>query len=389
MAATRILIVEDEGIVALDIQQQLIGLGYDVPAMAASGEDAIRKAAETRPDLVLMDIRLKGEMDGIQAAQHIQARSGIPIIYATAHSDEATLQRAKITGPFGYVLKPFETRELHIAIEIALYRHQMELQLKRYAARLEQSNRDLRDFIHIASHDLQEPLRKVQAFGARLGAEYGQALGDQGRSYLARIQKAMARMQSQIDGLMDYTRVTTNAQPFQSVDLAEIVRGVVSDMETRIKKVGGRVEVGDLPAIDADPIQIRQLISSLVGNAVKFQRTGEAPVVRIHGRRLNGRDQQTPGHFSGGEVCQLMVEDNGIGFDERYLDRIFHAFQRLHGRDEYEGTGMGLAICRKIVERHGGGITATSTPGLGTTFIVTLPIQQPSRVVANDYAAVL
>jgi PAS domain S-box-containing protein len=243
-----------------------------------------------------------------------------------------------------------------------------EESLKTYAARLERSNRELEEFAYVASHDLQEPLRKIQAFGDRLKSKHGQTLGDQGRDYLERMQNAAARMQSLIDGLLTYSRVTTKAQPFVPVDLIQVAHEVMSDLEVRIQEVGAQVDVGNLPRIEADPTQMRQLLQNLVANALKFHRPDQPPVVKLYA------DQATPNG-----VCHIFVEDNGIGFDEKYLDRIFQVFQRLHGRGEYEGSGVGLATCRKIVERHEGRITARSAPGQGATFIITLPVRQPQR----------
>ena len=238
-----------------------------------------------------------------------------------------------------------------------------EGEIRRYASQLELSNRELQDFAFVASHDLQEPLRKIQAFGDQLKAGYGERLDSEGLDYLARMHNAASRMQALIQALLNYSRVTTKARPFSLTDLASVARDVASDLEARIAETGGRVEVGDLPEIEADPTQMRQLIQNLVGNALKFHGK-EKPVVRIYGRPRDGQ-------------YAIFVEDNGIGFEEKYLDRIFTPFQRLHGRGVYEGTGIGLAICRKIVDRHGGTITAKSSPGSGSTFIVTLPAKQP------------
>jgi signal transduction histidine kinase len=249
--------------------------------------------------------------------------------------------------------------------------------LQSYAARLEQSNRELESFAYVASHDLHEPLRKVQVFADRLRAKYGQVLDDQGGDYLARMQNAATRMQALIDGLLAYSRVTTQAQPFEPVDLARLVREVVSDVEMRIEQVGGRVEVEDLPTIEADPTQMRQLMQNLIGNGLKFHREDEAPVIEVRAVNHNGEERTRPENSVGAEMCQIIVADNGIGFDEKYGDRIFQVFQRLHGRNKYEGTGIGLAICRKIVEQHGGTITAKSAAGQGATFTVTLPRHQP------------
>lgn len=243
-------------------------------------------------------------------------------------------------------------------------RKKSEAELHDYNRRLQQSNRELEDFAHVASHDLQEPLRKIQAFGDRLRSKYDQTLGDDGKDYLARMQNAANRMQTLISDLLAFARVTTKAQPSLPVDLGAIAREVVSDLEERIHRTAGKVEISELPALEADPLQMRQLLQNLIGNALKFHRAGAPPYVSIRGHE---RDDGT---------AVVEVSDNGIGFDEKHLDRIFTIFQRLHGRSEYEGTGIGLAICRKIVERHGGTISARSAPGAGATFIVTLPRRQ-------------
>jgi PAS domain S-box-containing protein len=256
-------------------------------------------------------------------------------------------------------------------------RKQVEERLRAYAAQLEQSNRELEQFASVASHDLQEPLRKIQAFGDRLEARCGDALGEQGRDYLDRMLNAASRMQILIDDLLAFSRVTTPARPLLQVELAQIAREVISDLEADIESSGGRVELAELPAVEADPVQMRQLLQNLLSNALKFRRPDEPPVVKISSRPLDPPADPTLRHLAPRQFCQLVVEDNGIGFDEKYLDRIFNPFQRLHGRSAYEGSGIGLAICRKIVERHGGAITARSAPGQGATFIVTLPLRPP------------
>jgi signal transduction histidine kinase len=262
-----------------------------------------------------------------------------------------------------------------------LERKWTERALARQAQELARSNSELEQFAHVASHDLQEPLRKILAFGDRLKTSCSQGLGDQGHDYVERMQVAAARMQTLITDLLMLSRVTTQPQPFVSVDLTKIMRETVSDMEVCIQEVGGKVHLDPLPTIEADPVQMRQLLQNLIGNALKFHRNGEPPVVQVHAVLLQDQDEaeeadttkDAPNH----PCCEIRVEDNGIGFDEKYLDRIFTPFQRLHGRSEYQGTGMGLAICRKIVERHRGQITARSRPGQGAIFSVTLPIRQP------------
>ena len=251
-----------------------------------------------------------------------------------------------------------------------------EEKLRESTAQLERSNRELQDFAYVASHDLQEPLRKIVVFGERLKEKAADRLEPETLDYLQRMQKAAARMQNLINDLLTFSRVTTKAQPFTPVNLAETAREVVDDLEGRIEMTKGRVELGDLPVVDAEPLQIRQLLQNLIGNALKFRRPDEPPVVKIQAKIISGVLPQVS-DSSPQKLCELTVSDNGIGFDEKYLDRIFNVFQRLHTRNEYEGTGMGLAIARKIVLYHGGSITAKSAPGQGATFIVTLPAIHP------------
>ncbi|NOX88821.1 MAG: PAS domain-containing protein [Calditrichaeota bacterium] len=239
-----------------------------------------------------------------------------------------------------------------------------ETTLKSYAARLEQSNRDLQEFAYIASHDLQEPVRKILAFGDRLATRYKEALDDRGKDYLERMLSASKRMQNLINSLLTFSRVETRAQPFTKVNLNEVINDVISDLELKIKKLNARVETGDLPVIDADWAQMYQLFENLIGNALKFHRDGVPPVVKIYG---------TSDYAAKPDQVVIAVEDNGIGIDPQYADRIFKPFQRLHSREEYEGFGMGLAICRRILERHGGDIILHKATNEGSTFIVILP----------------
>jgi signal transduction histidine kinase len=258
-------------------------------------------------------------------------------------------------------------------------RKRFERELKRFAYKLEQSNKELEDFTRIVSHDLQEPLWKVKMFGDRLKAGYAEVLGEKGKNYMESMYGAVTRMQLLINDLMTLSRVTIGAQPNISVDLNMVIRDVLLDLEVRIEEVKGRIETDSLPVIEADPSQMRQLFQNLIGNALKFHCEGSPPVIRISGRIADA----DPGDLSI-KLCTIEVEDNGIGFDVNYLDYIFGVFQRLHGRDEYKGTGVGLSICRKIVERHGGNITAKSREGQGSTFIVTLPVSQSSLETAEE-----
>jgi light-regulated signal transduction histidine kinase (bacteriophytochrome) len=288
---------------------------------------------------------------------------------------------------------------LFVSMDVTARQHAEE-RLRDHTHRLEQSNRELEDFAYVASHDLQEPLRKIQAFGGRLKNKFGEHLPEEGRDYVARMQSAAGRMQTLISDLLEFSRITTKARPFAPVDLNRTLLEVVSDLEMLLEQTGGTIEIGELPILHADAVQMRQLMQNLCGNALKFHRKDVTPHVRVHlltpefGERFAnfGTNQesnydentklstQRSTESSTHDFFQILVEDNGIGFDEKYLDRIFTPFQRLHGRETYSGTGIGLAICRKIVERHGGSITARSQPGTGTTFVITLPKHHDGNV---------
>jgi light-regulated signal transduction histidine kinase (bacteriophytochrome) len=178
-------------------------------------------------------------------------------------------------------------------------------------------------------------------------------------------------MSALIEDLLVFSRVTTHTRPFQRLDLTRVAEDVTQDLETVIAEAGATVRISPLPAIDADPLQMRQLLQNLVSNAIKFRSPDHAPTVTLAGTTLDGQ-------------AVLTIADDGIGFDEKYAERIFRVFERLHARDAYEGTGIGLALCRKIVERHDGSIRATSAPGAGTTFTIRLPVHHPEAAPARD-----
>jgi signal transduction histidine kinase len=235
--------------------------------------------------------------------------------------------------------------------------------LLRHAAELARSNAELEQFASIASHDLQEPLRKVQTFAAQLVATERERLSEEGQDFLDRMSRAAARMRALIDDLLMYSRVSTAGRPFAAVDLDEVVAQALSDLELRIDESHARIDVGELPTINADPVQMGQMMLNLIGNALKFRRPDVDPEVRLAARVVDG-------------IAEITVRDNGIGFDEQYATRIFRAFERLNGASAYPGTGIGLALCRKIVDRHHGTVTAESVVGQGSTFTIRLPVDQ-------------
>jgi len=254
-------------------------------------------------------------------------------------------------------------------------RHNAEMELEKHlddlerlvgerTAALETSNQNLSEFAFIASHDLQEPLRKVMLFGDRL-EELNRGLDEKSRDYISRMQGATVRMQDLIDDLLVFAKLTTEYSPFVKIDCNKIIEGTLSDLEASIDESRGTINVDKLPDIEADPFQMHQLFQNLISNALKYRKEDVDPVINI--------SVQSDGN---GNVV-IKIEDNGIGFDEKYKDKIFQLFQRLHGKNAYGGTGMGLAICKKIVEHHNGSMTVNSTPGVGTVFHVSLPKKHP------------
>ncbi len=250
---------------------------------------------------------------------------------------------------------------LEMSIDIT-DRRRAEARLAATVSRLELANRELEDFAFVAAHDLQEPLRKIQTFTDMALKRCTSALDDTGRQYLDRVVNSASRMRQLLHDLLEFSRVAAKGDPFRRVDLAEAAREATDVFEASTKQNGSLIEIGDLPEIEADRTQMVQLFQNLIGNALKYSEL--PPHIKIHSE--TGQEG----------FCEIFVQDNGLGFEQKYAERIFKPFQRLHGRGEYQGAGMGLAVCRKIVERHGGTIRARSEPGAGSTFIIRIPLKQ-------------
>lgn len=253
-----------------------------------------------------------------------------------------------------------------------------EDRLELFAEKLAKSNKELESFASVASHDLQEPLRKIVAFGDRLQKKFTSALGEEGVDYLQRMQSAATRMHYLINDLLTFSRVSTKEHQFDPLDLNEVLEEVISDLEIRIEQTEGKINYDPLPVIEADKSLMRQLFQNLIGNALKFHREGVPPVINITSFEVERTDSPEQSGFSTGDFCEICIEDNGIGFEEEFYEKIFAIFQRLHNREKYEGTGIGLATCRKIVEKHHGTINVTSKLGEGTKFTINLPIKYKS-----------
>ena len=246
-------------------------------------------------------------------------------------------------------------------------------ELSVYSDELARSNRELEDFAFVASHDLQEPLRKIRAFGNRLESGYNDVIDERGKDYLARMLNAAERMSMLISDLLAFSRVSTRGKEFDDVNLGTVVDSIMGDLEIAIDEKSAQINVSDMPTIRGDKSQLEQLFLNLVSNALKFQSEGVRPEVTISAR--DATEEETKDILLAEEYdwTKITVSDNGIGFEQSFAEKIFAPFQRLHGRSEYKGTGIGLAVCRRIVERHNGQITAVSSPGKGATFSIIIP----------------
>ncbi|MEY2408797.1 MAG: hypothetical protein QOF48_1467 [Verrucomicrobiota bacterium] len=329
---------------------------------------------------------LAGKLE-VEVFQHLTGGAGTaPDANGDQAPDQVFYRRDGSSFPVEYMRTPIKEKDKVVGAVVIFKditeRKRAEENLSRKAAELARSNAELEQFAYVASHDLQEPLRKIQAFGDRLKTKCDAVNLQEGRDYLDRMQSAAARMQALINDLLTFSRVISSQQPFVEVDLNTVIKGVLSDLEVRIEQTKAALKVGVLPSIEADPLQMRQLFQNLISNALKFQPAGQQPVLEIHAEIIKGQFAGTPEEDPYAEQCQITVSDNGIGFEEKYLEKIFAVFQRLHGRNEFEGTGVGLAVCRRITDRHGGVVTAKSQLGGGASFIVTLPVRRPNKQLA-------
>ena len=490
MGKTTVLIVEDEAIVAADLAGKLEQLGYEVAGTAAKGEEAVELACALRPDIILMDIRLKGSMNGIEAAEATRRRIDVPVIYLTAHSDAATIDRAKLTEPFGYILKPFEERELATAIEMALYKHRADRRVReqrewlrvtltsigdaviacdtdtrvtflnpvaealigwkaeeasglplasvfrvvdertgepveepvarvlaegravaltnhvalvtktgssvpiedsaapildaagrvigavlvfhdvtekrcaeadreRLIAKLEAAVGELEGFTYSVSHDLRAPIRHIAGFAHLLKKDAWPVLSEQNRRYLDTILNSSRRMGVLVDELLEFSRMGRTELKQRAVDLDALVHEVVSDCAEEAKDRDVRWRIDRLPTVRADSTMMHRVFLNLIANALKFTRGRSPASVSIEYGTVDGEHVIT-------------VRDNGVGFDMRYVDKLFGIFQRLHTDEEFEGAGIGLANVQRIVHRHGGRIWAEGRINEGAAFSVAL-----------------
>lgn len=355
-----------------------VNQGYSIIS-APNGKIACKLAENKHPDLILLDWMMP-EMSGLETLKYLKSKDktkDIPVLMVTAQSSSADLKTAMETGAVDYIRKPVDETELLARVKsaIQLYDNYKEIRkqnetiaiekqkVEHFVKELEKRNDELREFTAVASHDLKEPLRKVIVMGDKLKETLGTKIDEQSKDYLDRIRASSKRMNQLIDDLLRYSKVTVEEAPAEQISLESVVQDVISDLEVSINEAGAKVNIDKLPMVKADKTQMQQLFQNLISNAVKFHKKGKSPQIKIKSNIVNK------------EFFEIVVEDNGIGFEEKLADKLFKPFQRLHSRSEYEGTGIGAAICHKIVQRHGGDISAKSKPGVGSTFTVILPVE--------------
>ena len=417
----KILLVDDREDNLLSIETILAPSGYTF-VKASSGREALKVLLnEYDFALILMDVKMPN-LNGFETASLIYQREKlkhIPIIFITANNyGDEHMFKGYMTGAVDYIYKPINPDLLRakVGVFIDLYKknhkllaqeqklvainRNLELEIHERKAseekvkelnhkllenieRLESANKDLDRFAFMASHDLQEPLRKILMFSDRLLYKYKDTLDDEARMFISRIQKSGERMQALIKDILLFSKTSLEKQTFIESDLNSILGDVLSEMELTISDKQVKIESASLPSLHVNPVLIRPLFFNLIGNAIKYSRADVCPVIKIYSEFSAGHNGHT-GKEVKNKYCRIYIEDNGIGFDQKYSEQIFGMFKRLHLHTEFEGTGIGLALCKKIVEEHNGFITARSKVNEGSVFIISLPVNQPAEQMKTE-----
>ena len=420
-----ILIVDDKPENILSIRKTLELYQFEVDT-ALSGEEALKKILKHSYTLIILDVQMPS-MDGFEVAEALSGHSkakDIPIIFLSAvNKDKRFIVKGYDSGGIDYITKPVdpdillmkvktfsrlyqqsqELKQMHQSLkeevevrklaQEALIAHQQQVnemleqkvrerteELREINKSLEASNHDLQQFASVASHDLKEPLRKIQLFGAILRDRFLQT-DPNALSYMERIVGSSERMARLINDLLSYSRLSV-ASINEVTDFNKIIGEILVDLELMITERNAVITVEKMPQIEAVPGQIRQVFQNIISNVLKFSRKDGPPEINISADTVTDLNPDSAA-FAGGQYCRIIIRDNGIGFNEKYLSKIFTIFQRLHTSDLYEGTGIGLAIAKKVIDKHGGLITARSREGEGATFIIVLPLKQPRTLPAG------
>lgn len=398
-----VLIVDDQPNNLRLLSTTLSEAGYKV-RNAISAKMALMGIEKALPQLILLDIMMP-QMDGYQLCQHLKSderTQHIPVIFLSALDNEWDKVKAFEVGGSDYITKPFHVQEVlsRVKNQLTIVCQQQQIveqnwqlqyqnqQLQQLNEELIRSNQDLEEFARIASHDLRSPLQTMKAFSQLFCQKYQGLLDDKADHYMNRILEAGDRMEKLIQDLLNYSRVQTQGAEFESTDCNQVIESVLANLDSVIQQRGAVITCEHLPIVMADGIQLVQLFQNLIGNALKFSSPEVAPEIKIAAQL---RQKSSPSSYESAIVPPIppeptefnewvfRVQDNGIGIESAYFERIFKVFQRLHTSEEYPGTGIGLSICQKIVEHHGGQVWVESSLGVGTTFYFTIPALLTSK----------
>lgn len=378
MSTARVLVVEDESIIALDIQTSLQNAGYQVVSIATCAEEALNDAAVLQPDLVLMDIRLRGAMDGVETAEQIRQTWQLPVIFLTAHADENTLLRAKKTQPFGYILKPFEDRELITMIEIALSRHKAESLIQTALKKEKEINELKSRFVSVVSHEFRNPLNTI-LFSTELLQRYGNQISDQKKdTYLERIQGSVKRMNELLSDVLTVGETESGKLQFspQPLDIIRFCKDLVDEFHISDRRKS-QIQFSFCQTLDQhrpclpllDERLLRHILTNLLSNAVKYSPSGDSIEFKLN---LSDR------------TVIFRIQDHGIGIPKADQVDLFQSFYRASNARTIPGTGLGLSIVKQCVDLHGGTIAVESEENQGTLFTVTLPLNRQSTDENNS-----
>jgi signal transduction histidine kinase len=408
----KILLVDDREDNLFSIETILEKDKYTI-VKAKSGREALKVLLHQQDfSLILMDVQMP-ELNGLETAAIIYERDklkNIPIIFITAFSyDEDYIFKGYKTGGVDYIYKPIkpELLRMKVSVFVDLYRKNQQLllhekkllatnrslqkeieerktseekirtlneQLIKNNAHLKAINEELDQFAYVASHDLQEPLRKIMVFSDKILMK--ENMDEETEKYFKKIINSSRRMQMLINDLLSFSRQSVSSSDFQRTDLNTLAREAIAELEIEIEKSNAKIHVSELPVAWAVPSLMKQLFHNLISNAIKFRKKGIAPIIQIDAKKMYEPDNSVPVPRNGSKYHRVSISDNGIGFDPKYSEEIFMVFKRLNSYHEYEGTGVGLSICKKIVEKHNGSIIAQSEQGKGSTFSFMLPEKQ-------------
>ncbi|MFP4006421.1 MAG: ATP-binding protein [Spirulinaceae cyanobacterium] len=364
METTQILIVEDELLIAKGLARKLKKLGYTVMNIVTSGQAALDLISQQQPDVVLMDIAIQGDIDGIETAGKIAESYNLPVIYVTAYADDSTLERAGLTGSYGYILKPYKEREVHAAIQIALKKHKQAIALQESLQKAQHQNADRSRYLSIASHDLRTPLTAIQ-MSAEILEHHGEKIAKEKQiKHVKRIQASIHNMNELLEDLLIVSRAELGKLEFNPIPTPALAffTQIFEEFQTVVTPKHNFVFTPQNlpPEMTIDPKLLRHILTNLLSNAIKYSPQGGKIEFIVC--------------YCDNQII-ITIKDWGIGFPASYQNSLFKEFERAQNVGKIKGTGLGLSIVKQAVDLHGGAIALDSQEAIGTTATVTLPLK--------------